>query len=65
MCLFQYDDDDPEPEEQAPAGPLYVPVAAPGTARVVVRLFRSPSARGHRTGRRTDCRTDRLKGITP
>ncbi|WP_328302247.1 hypothetical protein OG389_32325 [Streptomyces sp. NBC_00435] len=40
MCLFQYEDD-PEPEERAPAGPLYVP-ARPGTAQVVVRLFRTP-----------------------
>ncbi|MFG2393502.1 SAV_915 family protein [Streptomyces lavendulae] len=40
MCLFQYDDD-PEPEEQVPAGPLYVPVR-PGAAVVVVRLFRTP-----------------------
>ncbi|CAM5646366.1 hypothetical protein SAVIM338S_06403 [Streptomyces avidinii] len=49
MCLFQYDDD-PEPEERVPAGPLYVPVlpfrpagaVRPGTAEVVVRLFRTP-----------------------
>lgn len=40
MCLFQYEDD-PEPEERGPAGPLYVP-ARPGTAQVVVRLFRTP-----------------------
>ncbi|WP_327130130.1 SseB family protein [Streptomyces sp. NBC_01343] len=40
MCLFQYDDD-PEPEERVPAGPLYVPVR-PGAAEVVVRLFRTP-----------------------
>ncbi|MER5763462.1 SAV_915 family protein [Streptomyces sp. NPDC002082] len=40
MCLFQYADD-PEPEERVPAGPLYVP-ARPGTAPVVVRLFRTP-----------------------
>ncbi|MGW2014201.1 SAV_915 family protein [Streptomyces sp. NPDC001927] len=40
MCLFQYDDD-PEPEEPEPAGPLYVPVR-PGRAEVVVRLFRTP-----------------------
>ncbi|MFJ7587464.1 SAV_915 family protein [Streptomyces sp. NPDC097617] len=40
MCLFQYDDD-PEPEERVPAGLLYVPVR-PGTAEVVVRLFRTP-----------------------
>ncbi|WP_328972499.1 SAV_915 family protein [Streptomyces sp. NBC_00239] len=40
MCLFQYDDD-PEPEERIPAGPLYVPVR-PGGAEVVVRLFRTP-----------------------
>ncbi|MFF1412326.1 SAV_915 family protein [Streptomyces sp. NPDC058289] len=40
MCLFQYDDD-PEPEERFPAGPLYVPVL-PGRAEVVVRLFRTP-----------------------
>ncbi|MFD8985096.1 SAV_915 family protein [Streptomyces sp. NPDC059564] len=40
MCLFQYEDD-PEPEEQVPAGPLYVPVR-PGRAGVVVRLFRTP-----------------------
>ncbi|WP_330299850.1 SAV_915 family protein [Streptomyces sp. NBC_00503] len=40
MCLFQYEDD-PEPEERVPAGPLYVP-ARPGAAQVVVRLFRTP-----------------------
>ncbi|MGW2582248.1 SAV_915 family protein [Streptomyces virginiae] len=40
MCLFQYEDD-AEPEEQVPAGTLYVP-ARPGIAQVVVRLFRTP-----------------------
>ncbi|MCY0922677.1 hypothetical protein OS965_31780 [Streptomyces sp. H27-G5] len=40
MCLFQYEDD-PEPEERTPAGPLYVP-ARPGPAQAVVRLFRTP-----------------------
>ncbi|GLV87351.1 hypothetical protein Slala03_70400 [Streptomyces lavendulae subsp. lavendulae] len=40
MCSFRYDDD-PEPEEQVPAGPLYVPVR-PGGAEVVMRLFRTP-----------------------
>ncbi|MFI1279449.1 SAV_915 family protein [Streptomyces sp. NPDC020858] len=40
MCLFQYEDD-PEPEERVPAGPLYVPVL-PGRAEVAVRLFRTP-----------------------
>ncbi|MGW9069788.1 SAV_915 family protein [Streptomyces yangpuensis] len=40
MCLFQYADD-PEPEERGPAGPLYVPVR-PGTAQVVLRIFRTP-----------------------
>ncbi|MEU9719743.1 SAV_915 family protein [Streptomyces sp. NPDC047976] len=40
MCLFQYDDD-PEPEERVPAGLLCVPVR-PGTAQVVVRMFRTP-----------------------
>ncbi|CAL9631852.1 hypothetical protein SUDANB120_06118 [Streptomyces sp. enrichment culture] len=40
MCLFQYDDD-PDPEERVPAGLLYVPVR-PGTAEVVVRIFRTP-----------------------
>ncbi|MGW0750834.1 SAV_915 family protein [Streptomyces sp. NPDC002587] len=40
MCLFLYDDD-PEPEERTPAGPLYVP-ARPGGAHLVVRLFRTP-----------------------
>ncbi|GLV96864.1 hypothetical protein Slala05_04960 [Streptomyces lavendulae subsp. lavendulae] len=40
MCSFRYDAD-PEPEEQVPAGPLYVPVR-PGGAEVVVRLFRTP-----------------------
>ncbi|MET9464678.1 SAV_915 family protein [Streptomyces sp. NPDC006544] len=39
MCLFQYEDD-PEPDERVPAGPLYVP-ARPGAAQVV-RLFRTP-----------------------
>ncbi|WP_329376611.1 hypothetical protein OG625_03655 [Streptomyces sp. NBC_01351] len=41
MCLFQYDESDSKPEEQRPAGPLYVP-ARPGGAHVVVRLFRTP-----------------------
>ncbi|MET8749636.1 SAV_915 family protein [Streptomyces sp. NPDC004667] len=40
MCLFLYDDD-PEPEERVPAGPLYVP-ARPGGERAVLRLFRTP-----------------------
>ncbi|MFE2373464.1 SAV_915 family protein [Streptomyces sp. NPDC059398] len=40
MCLRSYDDD-PEPEEQVPAGPLYVPVL-PGPARAALRLFRTP-----------------------
>ncbi|WP_030774620.1 MULTISPECIES: SAV_915 family protein [unclassified Streptomyces] len=40
MCLFQYDDD-PEPEEQIPAGPLCVPVR-PGGAAIVLPLFRNP-----------------------
>ncbi|MFD8205256.1 SAV_915 family protein [Streptomyces sp. NPDC059695] len=40
MCLFRYDDD-PEPEERDPAGPLYVPVR-PGAPAVTVRLFRTP-----------------------
>ncbi|MFB7467840.1 SAV_915 family protein [Streptomyces sp. NPDC056224] len=40
MCLFLYDDD-PEPEERTPAGPLYVP-ARPGGAHLVVQLFRTP-----------------------
>ncbi|MFB6832899.1 SAV_915 family protein [Streptomyces hydrogenans] len=40
MCLFQYDDD-PEPEEPDPAGPLYVPVRS-GARAVAVRVFRTP-----------------------
>lgn len=40
MCLIQFADD-PEPEERVPAGPLYVPVR-PGTAEVVLRMFRTP-----------------------
>ncbi|WP_405996796.1 SAV_915 family protein [Streptomyces sp. NBC_00829] len=40
MCLFLYDDD-PEPEEQVPAGPLCVPVR-PGPGRAALRLFRTP-----------------------
>lgn len=40
MCLFTYDND-PEPEERDPAGPLYVPVR-PGSAEVAVRMFRTP-----------------------
>ncbi|MGW2305462.1 SAV_915 family protein [Streptomyces sp. NPDC001809] len=40
MCLFQYDDD-PEPEEPDPAGPLYVPVR-PGTRAMAVRALRTP-----------------------
>ncbi|MFD9032265.1 SAV_915 family protein [Streptomyces sp. NPDC059567] len=41
MCLFQYDDD-PEPEEQVPAGPLYVPVRPGSGTETVIRLFRTP-----------------------
>ncbi|OLZ62552.1 hypothetical protein AVW11_22750 [Streptomyces amritsarensis] len=40
MCLFRYDDD-PEPEERVPAGPLFVPVR-PGTAEAVLRMYRTP-----------------------
>ncbi|PWK64527.1 hypothetical protein BCL76_115171 [Streptomyces sp. CG 926] len=43
MCLFRYEDD-PEPEEPVPAGPLYVPVR-PGNSvgsGTVIRLFRTP-----------------------
>ncbi|MEU6167951.1 SAV_915 family protein [Streptomyces tanashiensis] len=40
MCLFRYDDDS-EPEEPDPAGPLYVPVR-PGARTVAVRVFRTP-----------------------
>ncbi|MCB5907878.1 SAV_915 family protein [Streptomyces pinistramenti] len=40
MCLYEYDDD-PEPEEPVPAGPLYVPVR-PGGVGVAVRMFRTP-----------------------
>lgn len=40
MCLFPYEND-PEPEERVPAGPLYVPVR-PGSAQVVLRMFRTP-----------------------
>ncbi|MEU3461913.1 SAV_915 family protein [Streptomyces sp. NPDC006733] len=40
MCLFLYDDD-PEPDERLTAGLLCVPVR-PGTAQVVLRLFRTP-----------------------
>lgn len=40
MCLFQYDDA-PDPEEQAPAGLLYVPVR-PGAAGPTLRMFRTP-----------------------
>ncbi|MBT2545223.1 hypothetical protein J7E99_32095 [Streptomyces sp. ISL-44] len=40
MCLFPYEDD-PDPEERVPAGPLCVPVR-PGTAEVVLRMFRTP-----------------------
>ncbi|MEU0395698.1 SAV_915 family protein [Streptomyces sp. NPDC006208] len=40
MCLFLYDDD-PEPEERVPAGPLCVPVR-PGPGGAALRLFRTP-----------------------
>ncbi|MGW6395308.1 SAV_915 family protein [Streptomyces sp. NPDC055103] len=40
MCLFRYDDD-PEPEEPRPAGPLYVPVR-PGARATAVRVFHTP-----------------------
>ncbi|MFI5641947.1 SAV_915 family protein [Streptomyces goshikiensis] len=55
MCLFQYDDD-PEPEERTPAGLLCVPVR-PGTAEVVVRMFRTPLGARTAVGFTT---TDRL-----
>ncbi|MCB5183347.1 SAV_915 family protein [Streptomyces antimicrobicus] len=41
MCLFQYADDDAEPEERVPAGLLHVPVR-PGRSAVVLRMFRTP-----------------------
>ncbi|MFD3872731.1 SAV_915 family protein [Streptomyces sp. NPDC058623] len=45
MCLFQYEDD-PEPEERVPAGPLFVPVrpgsGGGGGVGTVIRLFRTP-----------------------
>ncbi len=42
MCLFRYDDD-PEPDEQVPAGLLYVPVrSGGGGAETAIRLFRTP-----------------------
>ncbi|WP_329123503.1 SAV_915 family protein [Streptomyces sp. NBC_01353] len=59
MCLFQYADD-PEPEEQVPAGPLYVPVRPGSGAETVIRLFRTP------LGARTAVgftRTDRLTEV--
>ncbi|MCX4696447.1 SAV_915 family protein [Streptomyces sp. NBC_01408] len=40
MCMYAYEND-PEPEERDPAGPLCVPVR-PGSAGVVVRMFRTP-----------------------
>ncbi|MFI8106157.1 SAV_915 family protein [Streptomyces sp. NPDC086023] len=40
MCTFRYEDD-PDPEERIPAGPLCVPVR-PGTRGVAVRVFRTP-----------------------
>ncbi|MEU0763946.1 SAV_915 family protein [Streptomyces microflavus] len=40
MCLFSYDDD-PDPDEQAPAGLLHVPVR-PEAAGPVLRMFRTP-----------------------
>ncbi|MEV4966512.1 SAV_915 family protein [[Kitasatospora] papulosa] len=45
MCLSPYDDD-PDPEERAPAGLLHVPVR-PGAAGPALRMFRSPM--GERT----------------
>ncbi|MGW1818040.1 SAV_915 family protein [Streptomyces sp. NPDC002125] len=41
MCLFLYDDD-PEPEEPVPAGPLFVPVRPGRDTGAVVRLYRTP-----------------------
>ncbi|MFJ2221041.1 SAV_915 family protein [Streptomyces anulatus] len=40
MCLFSYDDD-PDPDEQARAGLLYVPVR-PAAAGPALRIFRTP-----------------------
>jgi len=40
MCLFSYDDD-PDPDEQVPAGLLFVPVRPQG-AGPVLRVFRTP-----------------------
>ncbi|OWA24321.1 SAV_915 family protein [Streptomyces sp. CS057] len=40
MCLFSYDDD-PDPDEQARAGLLYVPVR-PEAAGPALRMFRTP-----------------------
>ncbi|MGW8765084.1 SAV_915 family protein [Streptomyces sp. NPDC055815] len=56
MCLYQYDDD-PEPEEPDPAGPLYVPVR-PGTQAVALRAFRTP------LGSRTAVGFTTVEGLT-
>ncbi|MEV1045236.1 SAV_915 family protein [Streptomyces sp. NPDC049916] len=40
MCLYLYDDD-PDPDEQAPVRPLYVPVRS-REAGSALRLFRTP-----------------------
>ncbi|MEU6599929.1 SAV_915 family protein [Streptomyces flaveolus] len=41
MAELRYGDDDPEPCDPFPAGPLYVPVR-PGPSGCAARLFRTP-----------------------
>lgn len=43
MADIQYEED-PEPSERFPAGPLYVPVRPGPAAACAARLFRTPSA---------------------
>ncbi|POX64510.1 hypothetical protein C3492_05625 [Streptomyces sp. Ru62] len=41
MAELRYGDDDPEPSDPFPVGPLYVPVR-PGPSGCAARLFRTP-----------------------
>lgn len=50
-------DDDPEPSERTPAGPLFVPVR-PGPAGCATRLFRTP------LGNRTAVAFTSVRGLT-
>ncbi|MGY5106842.1 SAV_915 family protein [Streptomyces sp. 900105245] len=54
-------DDDPEPSERFPAGPLYVPVR-PGPSGCAARIFRTPLGRRTAVGFTSEHRLTALLG---